>query len=215
MFYYLSGSIPQLLIAETVMQGFMKHSLSCILLLSTFLTIAQTPNRTLIEKITEVHDLMSVDNISNYFIMSKNARSTLLTLDPSANETSRKIDEYKIYVFWSKGNECFVQEFDRQKRYPKTQISDCTFLKLNSKDIDKIISENVLPIAVWNNGKINEIIQPLHHMIAFHFMVFKKSKEFPEYYLQSQDESNLNSEENSKLKIAELYFNCERALQRK
>ncbi|WP_166926103.1 hypothetical protein [Flavobacterium poyangense] len=156
---------------------------------------------------------MSTKQITNYVILTNSNYSNITTYYESLEEKKETFltNLFQAYIFWQENAKCFVQLIDKDFTYEPLPIDNCGFLKLDSKTIDQISKEEVLPIVVLSNKEKVYIEVSNHYKTKFYFSR-KNSKEFPNFYLSEPEKRNINNFKNSKLQITKLYRACEKII---
>ncbi|WP_123947485.1 hypothetical protein [Flavobacterium reichenbachii] len=159
---------------------------------------------------------MSEKQLKDYFIFTRSNYSIIdqVTVSDQGEEIKREsqsANNFQAYIFWKENSKCFIKLVNMNFEYQPVEIKDCEFLKLDTKTINKICKENVLPLIERDHGREVMVDIPNHYDIKFYFTE-GSSKDFPDFYLDELSKKNVNYAKNSKLQIFKLYQACKKII---
>ena len=163
--------------------------------------------------VSQTRSMMNEKNITSYLILTKSyfSRAIVVNEDMNKSEEDFLINDFEAFIFWQENAKCFVKFIDKDFSYRQLEFNKCDFLRLDKNSISLILKEEVLPVAVIDDGKEVYLVEPIDRKTTFYF-AHGNSREFPDFYFNGITKSNLNYNLNSKLQIWNLYQTCHKTI---
>jgi hypothetical protein len=180
--------------------------------------------------INKIKTQLANEKINDFFFYSINCFGDVAPIEvvgvaPVKSDTVHKfsqINEFKIYCFWAKNNEFFIQKFtnndNNDNNFNVLNISKPIKLekfegfKIISGNFEKIKKEKILDAEIYFYDKLMTIDKP--ESCITKFAIFSNTNAIYSDFLSFKitEKESINYNKNKKLNIVKLYHQCEQKI---